>query len=133
MNLGQRNTSRSRAYDVRHWAMASAIALLGVITALPVLQAKETPVPSGPSTLITNQVHDRADQTGLHAGSVTVRWYPESGTLLFDSATTDNGWIAEVVKNGGSSNGDRVIVVFDHPELGGSVKFQMEPGKLDIR
>ncbi|MEZ5940559.1 MAG: hypothetical protein R3C18_04145 [Planctomycetaceae bacterium] len=114
------------------WRMlAVAVALsFGMVSSST---AKEVPNPVGPYTLITNQVHDRGDQTGLHAGSVTVRWYPESGTLLFDSAEEVNGWIAEVKQSGGTSGGNRVVVVFDQPELGGSVKFMMEPGKLDIR
>lgn len=103
------------------------------LSAASPISAKESPSPSGPYSLITNPVHDRADQTGLEAGSVSVRWYPESGTMLFDSVVVVNGWVADVVKDGGTSNGDRVVVVFDHPDLGDTVKFQIEPGKLDIR
>ncbi|MCA8994850.1 MAG: hypothetical protein KDA88_22925 [Planctomycetaceae bacterium] len=111
--------------------LAVAVALsLGMVSSST---AKEVPNPVGSYTLITNQVYDRGDQTGLKAGSVTVRWYPASGTLLFDSVEEVNGWIADVKQSGGTSGGNRVVVVFDQPELGGSVKFMMEPGKLDIR
>ena len=112
-----------------------ALVLAGLLSTslMPSASAKDPATPSGSYSLITNQVYDRADQTGLHAGSVTVRSYADSGEIVFDSLVTVNGWVAEVVKDGGTSNGDRVVVIFDHPELGGSIKFQIEPGKLDIR
>ncbi|MEZ6042500.1 MAG: hypothetical protein R3C20_18530 [Planctomycetaceae bacterium] len=94
--------------------------------------AKESPAPTGSYTLITNNVYDRGDQTGLKAGTVSVRAY-QSGALVFDSLTEENGWVAFVAKDGGTSSGDRVVVEFDHPELGGLVRFMIEPGKLDIR
>ena len=96
------------------------------------LYAKEGPAPTGPYSVITNNVYDRGDQTGLKAGTVSVRVY-ETGAIVFDSLTEENGWIGSVQKSGGTSSGDRVIVDFDHPELGGFVRFMIEPGKLDIR
>ncbi|MEZ5302388.1 MAG: hypothetical protein R3F11_17405 [Verrucomicrobiales bacterium] len=117
--------------------MASALALASMLIVHSpgpaAAKGRSAAPPAADSyTLIANPVWDRADQTGLQVGWVTVRSYA-SGGMAFDSANLINGWIASVKSSGGTSAGDRVVVVFFNPLNGGQVKFMIEPGRLVIR
>ena len=69
-----------------------------------------------------------ADNTPLLAGTVCV----VSGTTVFASVTTTDGWSAEV-KSDGTSSSERTEVRFTESETRDKVELRYEPGRMEIK